>query len=217
MDEGALIRLMAWLSPAFPVGGFAWSGGLEQAVADGMPRDAESLGDWLETLLTLGSLRNDAILLAAAHRAPPEAGAVAELAAALAGSAERHQETTALGEAFLLAAVPVWPQLAEAGLPPATPYPVAVGAAAGAEGVPLKAALAAFLHAAVAQTVSAGIRLGLCGQRDGVALLARLEPAVLAAAAAAADSTLDDLGTATLIADMATARHETLATRLFRS
>ena len=217
MDERALLRLMTWLSPAFPVGGFSWSGGLEMAVAEGMVRDAATLGDWIESSLAAGALRQDAILLAAAHRDPAGAGAVAELAAALSPSAERHAETTALGEAFLAAARPAWPHALLADLPEDTAYPVAVGVAAAAEGLPLEATLAAYLHAGVSQLVSAGIRLGLCGQRDGVALIAQVEPQLLALSDACAGTTLDDLGSATVLADIASLRHETLYSRLFRS
>ncbi len=234
MSEGAgLLRLMTWLSPAFPVGAFAWSGGLERAVHDGWVKDGAGLQDWAETALAHGALWNDAVLFAAAHRAcasddPHRAcasddahracadtealGAVAELAEALAGSRERHQETLSLGAAFLAAAgawaVPPIARLA---------YPVAVGAVCGLNGVALAAALSAFQHAAVSQIVSAGIRLGVAGQAQGVAILARLEPLILMLAEKAAGSTLDDLGSATVRADIAVMRHETQYSRLFRS
>lgn len=216
MSEGAgLLRLMTWLSPAFPVGAFAWSGGLERAVHDGWVKDAAALGGWAETALANGVLWNDAVLFAEAHRVCTNAealGAVAELAEALAGSRERHQETLSLGSAFLAAS-------AEWAAPSVSPlsYPVAVGAVCGLNGVALAASLAAFQHAAVSQIVSAGIRLGVAGQAEGVAILARLEPAILALAEKAAASTLNDLGSAAIRAEIAVMRHETQYSRLFRS
>jgi urease accessory protein len=215
----ALLRLTAWLSPAFPVGSFAYSGGLERAVADGLVRDADMLRRWLQTLIGNGSVWNDAVLFAASHRGFADGDRVAglaELAAALAGSRERHQETMLLGEAFLTAAQ-AWPNEVLSRLPKKAAYPVAVGAVTGAHGIALEKALAAFLHAYVSQAVSAGIRLGVAGQKNGVAILAGLEEHVMDIAARAARSSLDDLGSATVQADIAGLRHETQQTRLFRS
>ena len=107
-----LLRLMTWLSPAFPIGAFSYSGGLEQVVADGDVRDAGTLQDWLESLLVQGNLWNDAVLFAEAHRVAGDAGRLAEAAAlaeALSGSAERHRETMLQGEAFVAAAAS-WPR-----------------------------------------------------------------------------------------------------------
>ncbi|MDS7597814.1 urease accessory protein UreF [Agrobacterium tumefaciens] len=218
-DVGALLRLLAWMSPAFPVGAFSYSGGLEKAVEDRRVHDAASLGDWVETLLTHGALWNDAVFLSDAWRHTGDGASLqdaADLALALAGSAERHRETLLLGTAFVGAAR-AWPHAVFEHLPKQTPYPVAVGAVAGAHGVPLVDAIAAYLHSGVAQIVSAGIRLGVAGQTDGVAILAQSERLVAETAARAASTTLDDLGSATIIADTATMRHETQATRLFRS
>lgn len=219
IDTRALLRLMAWLSPAFPVGGFAWSGGLERAVADRMVTDAGGLSAWLATLLAHGALWNDAVLFAEAwRRVDDEAGLadLADLGLALAGSAERHAETLSLGRAFV-AAASAWPQAVLARLPQDVPYPVAAGAIAAAHGVPATEALAAYLHAALSQSVSAGIRLGVCGQAEGVAILAGLEEAIAAVSARAAAGTLDDLGGAAVRADIASLRHETQHSRLFRS
>jgi urease accessory protein len=215
----ALLRLTAWLSPAFPIGSFAYSGGLERAVADGLVNGAVMLRRWLETLTGNGSVWNDAVLFAESHRGHDDAdrlSELAELAESLAGSRERHQETMLLGEAFLIAAQ-AWPDDVLGRLPKKAAYPIAVGAVTGAHGIQLEKALAAFLHAYLSQSVSAGIRLGVAGQKDGVAILAGLEEHVIDIAARAARSRLDDLGSATVQADIAGLRHETQQTRLFRS
>ncbi|MCX8996685.1 urease accessory protein UreF [Rhizobiaceae bacterium BDR2-2] len=215
----ALLRLLTWLSPAFPVGAFAYSGGLERAVHDRWVQDAAGLEGWIAAMLSHGSGWNDAVLFAEAWRQCGNAeglGAAVELAEALAGSRERHQETLALGTAFL-AAASQWacPIIDSRGS--AVAYPVAVGAVAGINGIALDAALAGWLHAAASQLVSAGLRLGVAGQTDGVAILARLEPVLLGLAARAGESTLDDLGSAAIRADIAAMRHETQYSRLFRS
>lgn len=217
--QQSLLRLMTWLSPAFPVGGFVYSGGLEAAVDGGHLADGDGLAAWLSTLLSAGSLRNDAILLGEAHRAfddPERLLAVAELASALAGSAERYSESVRQGDAFL-AAASAWPHAVLDVFSAQTAYSVAVGAVAGAHGVTVCDTLAAYLHAQCAQLVSAAIRLGLIGQRQGVAVLAGLEPLILRQSQALADLTPDDLGSATVIADMLSMRHETQYSRLFQS
>lgn len=214
----ALLRLLTWLSPAFPVGAFAYSGGLERAVRDGLA-GADALSVWIACLMRCGTVWNDAVFLAQAHRAFEDRDRLAELAdlaGALAGSRERHAETLALGEAFLDAAG-AWPHPVLSMLPQGTAYPVVVGAVAGAHGVSLQAALAAFLHAASSQAVSAAIRLGVTGQRGGMAILADLEELTGACAARACAATLEDLGGAAIAADIASLRHETQTTRLFRS
>lgn len=215
-----LLRLMTWLSPAFPVGAFAYSHGLERAVHDGFVNDRATLTAWISDLLTCGSGWNDAVLLAAAWRemrsGDGDVGHVAELADALAGSRERHMETVLQGGAFA-EAVAAWTAAAEQVGVADTPYPVAVGAAAGAHGIGLEPVLAAYLHAFASSMAQAAMRLVPLGQTDGVATMAALETAILNAAARAARSSLDDLGSATFISDIAAMRHEMQYSRVFRS
>jgi urease accessory protein len=218
-DTQALLRLVTWMSPAFPVGAFSYSGGLEQAVHDGLIADAPALARWLAALICHGSSWNDAVLLAESYRAygdPLRLEAARELAEALAGSRERHMETTLQGEAFLAAAAH-WPHRALETLTGAVAYPVAVGAVAGAHGTGLEPALAAYLHATASNLVSVAIRCGVTGQKHGVGVLAELEPVIAETAAKASSSTLDDLGSATILADISALRHETMHSRLFRS
>lgn len=215
----SLVRLMTWLSPAFPVGGFAYSGGLEAAVTEGHVRDGEGLMRWVDTLLSAGSLRNDAILLCEAYRGfadPRRLSAVAALAAALAPSGERYQEAIHQGDAFVAAAT-AWPHPVLAELGPGTAYSVAVGAVAAAHGVALADTLLAFLQAQCGQLASAAIRLGLIGQRQSVGMLAALEARLIAQSQSFQSLGLDDLGGATMLADILSLRHETQYSRLFQS
>lgn len=221
----ALLRLMAWLSPAFPVGSFSYSSGIEGAAHEGRVPHADALRDWIESALVYGSAWNDAVLFCEAWRRARGGGdlaEIAELGGALAGSLERHRETTLQGAAFLAAArnwaglrMPAFP-LPSDGLG-SVPYCVAVGAVTGANCVALGEACAAFLQASVSNTVQAGIRLSVLGQSEAVGLVAGLEAAVLDVAARAASSTLDELGTATIMSDLVSMRHETQHSRLFRS
>lgn len=218
-ETQALLRLLTWMSPAFPVGAFAYSGGLERAVADDLVRDAATLRQWIKASLEHGTGWNDAVLLAEAHRGFEDCATLADLAdlaAALSSSRERHAETLALGSAFLQAAR-AWPHDVLERLGSAVAYPVAIGAVSAAHGISLEPALIGYLHASASQSVSAAIRLSVIGQREGVEILAALEEPIERLAPLAASAGLAGLGTATVMADIETMRHETQHTRLFRS
>jgi urease accessory protein len=226
LESAALYRLMAWLSPAFPIGAFSHSSGIEWAVEAGDIEDAETLRRWLAVVIGEGAGFCDAVFFAHTHRAVSANDntallTVAELAGAFAPSKERFQETTVQGRAFLDATRAAWPcdalmQLDEA-WNGAVALPVAVGVACAGHGIPREPALHAFLHALAANWISAGVRLIPLGQTDGQRVLAALESTVASTAKRALDTPLDDVGSAAFSADIASMRHETQYTRLFRS
>jgi urease accessory protein len=225
-EAAALYRLMTWLSPSFPVGAFSYSSGIEWAVEAGDIVDAASLRDWLGAMLADGSGFCDGVFLAHAHRAVSsrEDAAlrdISELAAAFVPSRERQLETSAQGRAFIEIARAAWNcggldrVISRCG--GAIVYPVAVGLVSAAHAIPLAPTLHGFFHALTSNWISAGARLVPLGQTDSQRVLALLEPVVVATARRALTATLDDLGSATFRADLASMRHETQYTRLFRS
>jgi urease accessory protein len=225
-DAAALYRLMAWLSPAYPVGAFSYSSGIEWAVEAGDIKDAETLRAWLAVMIGEGSGFCDAVFFVHAHRAAAandnaSLRAVAELAAAMVPSKARLLETTTQGRAFLDATRAAWPCEALARLDAAwdgaVALPIAVGVTCAGHGIGCEAALQAFLHALTANWISAGVRLIPLGQTDGQRVLAALEATVAATATRALKTPLDDVGSSALRADLASMRHETQYTRLFRS
>lgn len=210
-DAEAIQILAAWFSPAYPVGGFSYSHGLEQAVATGLVSDRDSLQTWTADLLAFGSGRSDAVLLCRAHR-EADPGPVSEMAEALCPSAERNLETTAQGAAFARTTAAAW------NIPvPAMAYPVAVGHAARQLELPLAPLVTLFLQAFAANVVSAGLRLIPLGQTDGQRITAALMPLAAKTAAAAMAADPEDIGGVALGADLASMLHETMETRLFRS
>jgi urease accessory protein len=218
-EPAALQKLLTWLSPAFPVGAFAWSAGLETAIAQRTVGNPETLRNWIAGALAHGGLRTDAIFLAQAAFAASDGaalGQLAELYTALIPAAERQAETISTGEAFAIA-TRAWPSAVFDLLPKPCPYPIAVGAIAAAHGIPLPDVLLGFLTAAVHGQVSVAVRLVPLGQTAGLGVLAGLEPAIAGLAALAATATLADLGTIAYAADIAQMRHETLEPRIFRS
>jgi urease accessory protein len=222
----SLYRLLTWTSPAYPVGAFSYSGGIEWAVEAGDIHSAVTLCDWLTTMIRHGNIFCDAAIFAYAHRASAGGddralAAMAELAAALVGSKERFLETTAQGKAFLQITQAAWPTPALDRLNAAwdgpLAYPVAVAAACAGHDIALVPALHAFLHSVVSNLVSAGVRLVPLGQTDGQRVLAALEAPIAQTAERALTTAVDDIGAATPRADIAGMRHETQHTRLFRS
>ena len=218
-EPAALQRLLTWLSPAFPVGGFAWSQGLETAIADGRVKAGPDLENWLAGWLAHGGLRTDAILLAHAHREQGDAARLVELAdlcLALTPAYERHAESVLTGEAFATAAR-AWPSDVYARLPRPCPYPVAVGAIAAAHGIGLDDVLLGYLTAALNTQISVAVRLVPLGQTAGLRVMAALEPDAAVLAATAAKANLDDIGGIAYAAEIAQMRHETIEPRIFRS
>lgn len=225
-DHATLFRLMTWLSPAFPVGAFSYSSGIEWAVEAGDLTDAVALQDWLAGMLTEGAGLCDGIFLSHAWRAI-ETGDnkaladIVELSAAFVPSRERHLETTAQGRAFVDIATAAWDCDALHRLKPVAhgpvTYPVAVGVLTAGHHLPLDMSMHAFLHALVSNWISAGVRLIPLGQTSSQRVLAALEPLISETAERAIAASLDDLGSATFRADLASMRHETQYTRLFRS
>ncbi len=231
MAECGSYKLVAWLSPAMPVGAYSYSHGLEAALEAGRLASVASLRAYVETALRHGSGWTDAWFLRAAYEVGPESafegwtlGEVLATAAAQRGTSELALESAAQGRALLAVLRQAWPASAldgladlcrTSGLEP--PYPVVLGVAARAHGLPLEATLQAFLQAFAANLVSAGIRLVPLGQTDGQRLTAALEGTVREVATAVLAGGIDDLGSAALAIDLLSMAHETQYTRLFRS
>ena len=220
-----LHRLLTWFSPAFPIGAYTYSHGLEWAVEAGDVVDGASLTAWVADVLRHGAGWSDAVLIACAHRAaaPPDEAALAglaELAAAMSPTAERHLEAVAQGRAFARAIAdtsPCAPVDALLALDADLALPVVIGAASAGHDLALHDTLAAALHAFCANLVSAGVRLVPLGQTDGLRAIQALQPDCAAIAERARTATVDDLAGSAFLADIASCRHETQHTRLFRS
>ena len=215
--DASLLRLMALFSPVFPVGGFAYSHGLEQAIHENSIQNAEDLFDWLDALANHGSLHNDVVLIAEAWRSTDQGQpiiALVEIANANAASKERFLEIDLQGRAFCTS-------VAQTGFSKeiykALPYPVAVGVLGHQMEISLPSVLTAYLHTFLSNLVQAAIRLVPLGQSDGVKTMAKLERTILAITENSDKLTLDNLGSCCFLSDIMAMRHETLYSRIFRS
>lgn len=210
MINADYLRAVQYLSPAFPIGAFAYSQGLEYAISAGLVTDLADLQDWVSAQLSYGSARTDAILIA--HARSGDAQDIADLAYAFAGSAERDLEMREMGRAYVSQVA----HLTGSNLP-ILPLPVAIGLSTRGLDLPTDDILALFLQGFAAQMVSVGVRFIPLGQSDGQAILAALAPQILRCATDAAAAQLDDIFTATIGADMAQMRHETQEVRIYRT
>lgn len=211
MHDAQLLTLAQWLSPAYPVGAFAWSHGLERTIGRGDLRDGQDLADWLSDVLDHGAGRSDAILLCAAYAAD-DVAVVADLAAVLAPSRERRMETLQQGAAFAATTRAVW------GLDlPDMAYPVAVGRAARLMDLPVQPVAQLWLQSFASNLVQAAQRLMPLGQTQAQQILAGLAPLCIRIGAGATRASLDDIGSATFAVDTAAMQHTAQYSRIFRS
>lgn len=202
-----LLTLTQWLSPAFPLGSFAYSNGLEQVITDGKITDAMSLQSWLTGLLRFGSARVDVLLLLRARRGE----AVAGLAQAICASKERWIETSDQGMAFATTLRSLGYEIEDA------PLPVAVGRASRDLDLSGSEVASLYLHSMMSNLVSCAVRFVPLGQADGQRCLAALHDEIVDCVERL---DLDDpraLGSASLLGDIASMRHEFQEVRIFRT
>lgn len=199
------LRLVQILSPAFPIGSFAYSQGLETAITEGTVWDASSLKTWISAILQHGSGRTDAILMA--HARQGDADDLADLALSYSPSVERSLETIEQGRAFATMT----------GLARPYPLPVAVGVVTRDLVVETTTVLALWLQGLAGQLVSVGVRFIPLGQSQGQQVLADLNAAILDVAARAALAPLTAIYSTALGADMASMTHETQEIRIYRT
>lgn len=209
-----LLQLLAFMSPAFPVGGFAYSHGLERAIDDGVVTSADEVRDWIESLLVYGSGWNDAVLFAQTYDADEDTRMeIDELALALAASRERALEASDLGQSFMKAAETISLGKGEN----FQTYPVAVAATCKLAGIDRRSGLLAYLQAFSNNLIAVAVRLVPLGQTKGLEVMRDLMPVISQTAERALMASLDDLGSSTLLADIASMKHETQYSRVFRS
>jgi urease accessory protein len=211
-DQSSLLLLLNWMSPTFPIGSFAYSHGMEQAIVDGRITNAVDVEAWIAELLQHGSGWNDAVIFAQCWSAPVDE--LNELALALAGSAGRYMETTHLGRNFNVAAA-VWTGVEKSET--AMAYPVAAGQTCNLMSIDQSQALIAYLQGFCAALVSVAVRLVPLGQTNGLVVLRNLAQLISSVATRSTSATLDDIGSSCIAAEITPMQHETLQPRIFRT
>lgn len=222
----ALTRLLQLASPALPVGAFSYSQGLEWAIEEGTVRDEATALAWIGDLLEYNLGRFEAPLLARLIAAwqDGEADAVRhlnDLYIASRESAELRAETLQMGYSLvrLLREFGDFPadKLAALDALGETGFPTAWSAAAAVWEIPAEEALTAWLWAWAENQAMGALKAVPLGQSAGQRILLALGARVSAIAQRA--PTIDAESWSNLAPGFAIAscRHETQYSRLFRS
>jgi len=223
----AQLRLQTFLNASFPIGAFTCSHGIETAIQDGRLHDDSSCLDWITTILTCGSGWNEAVLMnhayhlarAGLHSNTEALRELNSLALALQAGQERWFETTTLGASFL-AAARAWPQSAQIQwheVGDELALPVVIGALGRMHDMEKDALLASALQSTASNMVWIATRLIPLGQSKSLGIIAQLELHCCAVALKAIGTSLDDLGSCAVLADIASLQHETLHSRVCRT
>ncbi len=212
--DAKLLTLTQWLSPAYPVGAFAYSHGLEQAVHSKWVNDGHTLCDWLTDVAEHGAGHADAIWVRLAYDCDTAEDVTllnAEVRA-FASSLERVREAERQGQAFARVTSDVWNMEL-----PTLMFPVALGRAARLADLPIDAVITLYLQAFLGNLVSAAQRLMPLGQTAAQTVMSRLNTVCLETTKTTQGKTIDDVSSTAFLSDIAAMRHETLQPRIFQS
>ncbi|KAF0137910.1 MAG: urease accessory protein [Xanthobacteraceae bacterium] len=202
------LRLTQLLSPAFPIGAFAHSQGLEWAIAERRVQDGAAMQDWIAAVIERGSGFADVVFLSMGRRPRADLAALADLYDAYLPAPGRRLEAAELGRGFRALTDPSAPEL---------PYVLALAHETAALTVPEVEVLALFLQSVAAQLLSVAVRFMPMGQGEAQRILAALAPVIADAAKKASGAGEEALLTFTIGADIAAMAQEHMETRIFRS
>jgi len=233
-DDGAalpvtathLARLLQFGDSVFPIGGFAFSGGLESAIQKRVVTDASTLLAFTRTAVEQAS-RGDGIGLVCAHRAA-RAGDIAEvvridaLVYARKLSGETRTMSVRMGRKFTEMGAHVtdatelrdWRERVLAGTTPGC-YPVALAVNFAAQGLSARDAFVVHQYGVASTILGAALRLMRISHMDTQPMLYALNADVDAAYATAAAASLDDMAGFAPLAEILAAVHVKAHVRLF--
>lgn len=221
-DDLALLGLLQLVSPALPIGAFAFSQGLESAFELGWVEDEASLARWLSGVLGDGLTRCELPVLARLQTALAEhdSASVAEWDAWLAATretAELAAEECRLGASLarLLGSLELLPE--ESLLPPKAGYITLFAYAAHVRGVTPRQTLLGFGWAWLENQLAVACKALPLGHTAAQRVIERLRPELVSAVDRALSLDDDDLGPVLPGVALASALHETQYSRLFRS
>jgi urease accessory protein len=231
MDDTRLLATLQLADSGFPSGAYTLSGGLETLIEEGIVRDAVGLGGCVRVALLGRAARGDLAALVAAHRAASETPADIETILAIDRrlhatklAAEERQGARRVGlriavEAGRLAPTPLLAAFRDAIEIGTTPGTAAVchGVAAAAMAIPERQAALAAAHGTALGLLTVGIRLGRIGHGDQQRLLRDAREVIVRAVDIACTTDWRALRPFAPGLDVAMARHEIAAGRLFAS
>ena len=228
-DISSLLQLIWLASPALPIGGFSYSEGLESAIEHGWVHDEASAADWLADQLHLSQARGDLAVVAQALSVWPEHATTAgdarlhalnDWVLSTRESFEMRLQTEQMGRSLLdwlrnQGTAPASALTLCSALPPT--YPLVMALALSLARAPIDQALQAFAFGWAENMTQAAIKSVPLGQSAGQRILARLAQEIPHAVAHALQLPDDERQAFCPMLAIASARHETQYSRLFRS
>jgi len=228
-DISSLLQLIWLASPALPIGGFSYSEGLESAIEHGWVHDEASAADWLADQLHLSQARGDMAVVAQALSAWPQhdthegTARLHELntwVLTTRESFEMRLQTEQMGRSLLdwlrnQGTAPASALTLCTQLPPT--YPLVMALALSLAKAPADQALQALAFGWAENMTQAAIKSVPLGQSSGQRILARLAQEIPQAVAHAMPLPDDERQAFCPMLAIASARHETQYSRLFRS
>lgn len=223
-ENGALLRLLQLASPSLPVGAYSYSEGLEFAVEQRAVTDAATLRCWLEDALKHGGVRVETAVLVRVYRAriADDYDLVRywnQWLTAARESEEIRLQNHEMGRALLklLAELDPAPKEISSLLAEPCNFAVAFAAAAAHWNIPRDAAVVGYLQTWTANIIAAGVKLIPLGQTAGQRLLWDQQSTIDDVACEATKLKDDELAVSNWGQVIASMRHETQYSRLFRS
>jgi urease accessory protein len=221
-----LARVLQFGDSMFPVGAFAFSGGLESAIQKRVVTDAETLAAYARTAVEQAAM-GDGIALVWAHRAAA-AGDLAELVRidervyARKLSSETRTMTVRMGKKFAEMGAEVvgapllnaWREKIGSGATPGC-YPVALAVNFAAQGLTARDAFVVHQYGVAAMILSAALRLMKVSHVDTQRILYRLDAGADAAYEGAAAARLEDMAGFAPLTEILAAVHVKAHVRLF--
>jgi urease accessory protein len=230
MQNNSLVTLAALhlASPALPIGGFAYSQGLEQAIEDRLVNDAQTAQIWIHDILMFSLAKQELVLWIQVYNAvsADDMQALDRLNTEILSLRETREfrlESTQMGQS-LAKLFPQWPeaqhftqQLKAYPKTIALTYTAAFAAICAASKVPLELGLTSYLWGWAENQVVAAVKQIPLGQSAGQEILHALKKSIPEAIAIACNTPADELGSAAIGLAISSARHENQYSRLFRS
>jgi urease accessory protein len=222
----ALVRLLRLASPALPVGAFAYSQGLETAIAQGWVHDEASIGDWICDVLEFNLARFEApvlhsLMLAWAANDLEEVRRLNDWFLAARETAEFRAETAQMGYALrqLFEATREFnaDELAALRVVEPVAFPTAFAFAAARWEIAVPDALSAYLFAWAENQVNAAMKVMRLGHVGAQRILARVSARLRALVGRAIGSVGEEMSNFTPVLAIAGAVHEMQDSRVFRS
>lgn len=221
MQSRTLLRLLQLSSPTLPIGGYAYSQGVEAAVNAKLVVDENSAFEWLKSVLMTGVAYGDLALLNHFYQAwqvldTQKLQELNELSSAIRETHELWQEDQHLAKALMRLTKSLEIDFADRASGDIC-YPYVYARLAQSWQATASECLTAFSWSWVENQIAALIKLVPLGQTQGQVLMLKMDDVVLKSVEVAQTVQTEEIGNSLMQLAILSSHHETQYSRLFRS